>query len=96
MVLLYPILAIVFEAGQPKIRKGTKVAANNKQATPEGRDKAPFNTGIKNELIPKANPIAKNIIPTNANGMAKFVLFCDMILNLELFAHISGGKYSKK
>lgn len=34
----------------------------------------PFNTGIRKELMPNANPNVKNIKPTNAKGMAKFLL----------------------
>ena len=36
--------------------------------------KEPCNTGISTELIPNANPMAKNMMPINANGRAKFFL----------------------
>ena len=43
-----------------------------KKEEAEVMPKEPCNTGISTELIPNANPMAKNMMPINANGRAKF------------------------
>ena len=54
------------------LMKVENVAARIKYDSPEETPSVDFNTGIRNELMPNANPIAKNIIPTKARGMIKF------------------------
>lgn len=78
MVRLYPIALIVSPAGYPKIKKGIKVAATSKYDSAEVILRPPCNTGTSTELMPKANPRAKNIMPMNANGIAKFLDFVMM------------------
>ena len=84
IVLLYPIFPITSDAGYPKIINVEKVAARIRYDSPEETPRVPFNTGIRNEFMPSANPIAKNIIPIKAIGIAKFLF-------LFIFQHFKLG-----
>ena len=55
-------------AGMPKRRKGTKVAARSRLDAPADMSMAPFRTGMRNELMPKAKPMEKKNNPTKAKG----------------------------
>jgi hypothetical protein len=62
-----------------------KVAAIIRYDSAELISSEPFSTGTKMELIPRAKPNEKNMMPMNVNGNTKLVVF-----------FVMGGKWVRR